>query len=285
MSKNRMRQSGGPVLPATLSLVAKSKNYKMTSRKWSFLKMPKYRKRRARKAPYKRRHGKRKRIRRAKRALGVSRFKQYSGFPQSRMVRLRYAETVSMDPISTSTATYYNFRANSCFDPNETGTGHQPRGWDQWTQFYNHYVVVGSKCSIRWIVDRPDSTGDDNAAIAVGCRLNDSNIPIFSGVQEAFQHISELGFSYRLMIPNIYKTNSVRTVCKYSPKKFFNVKDMKDNFSRLGANVGTNPVEDALFQMWLCGVGSGPLEGVGVKACVTIDYIVVFGEPKNLSLS
>jgi len=38
----------------------------------------------------------------------------------------------------------YNFRANSVFDPNSTGTGHQPYGHDLWQQVYNHYRVVRS---------------------------------------------------------------------------------------------------------------------------------------------
>jgi hypothetical protein len=32
---------------------------------------------------------------------------------------------------------------NSLFDPNRTGTGHQPIGFDQWMAFYNRYRVTG----------------------------------------------------------------------------------------------------------------------------------------------
>lgn len=41
----------------------------------------------------------------------------------------------------------YVFRGNSLFDPDFTGTGHQPYGFDQWNNFYERYTVVG--CSIR----------------------------------------------------------------------------------------------------------------------------------------
>lgn len=34
------------------------------------------------------------------------------------------------------------------FDPDITGVGHQPLGFDQWSAFYNKYTVYGSKCQI-----------------------------------------------------------------------------------------------------------------------------------------
>lgn len=40
------------------------------------------------------------------------------------------------------------YRANSLFDPDRTGVGHQPRGFDQLTPLYNRYRVD----AIRWDV-------------------------------------------------------------------------------------------------------------------------------------
>lgn len=42
----------------------------------------------------------------------------------------------------------YLFNLNSLFDPNRTGTGHQPMGYDNITPLYNKYIV--KKCS--WTV-------------------------------------------------------------------------------------------------------------------------------------
>jgi hypothetical protein len=36
----------------------------------------------------------------------------------------------------------YEFNLNSLFDPNLTGTGHQPLGRDQWSTFYSRYRVL-----------------------------------------------------------------------------------------------------------------------------------------------
>lgn len=40
------------------------------------------------------------------------------------------------------------FRGNSCYDPDYSGIGSQPYGWDQMTQLFNRYKVMSSKIAI-----------------------------------------------------------------------------------------------------------------------------------------
>ncbi len=40
------------------------------------------------------------------------------------------------------------FKLNSMYDPDHTGIGHQPLGYDEWTTFYNRYRVFGAKVTI-----------------------------------------------------------------------------------------------------------------------------------------
>jgi len=61
----------------------------------------------------------------------------------------------SMTDEGTWTKLHYAFRASSCFDPDFTGAGHQPRGFDQWKLLYNMYIVNVSKsnsggCKQQW---------------------------------------------------------------------------------------------------------------------------------------
>jgi hypothetical protein len=42
----------------------------------------------------------------------------------------------------------YQFVGNSCYDPNYTGTGGQPDGFDQYALFYGRYRVLASKFSL-----------------------------------------------------------------------------------------------------------------------------------------
>lgn len=61
----------------------------------------------------------------------------------------------------------YIFRLNSCFDPDWSGTGHQPLNWDQITPFYAFYRVNAIKFIIRFF-------GGSTDGIRVGYKLRNS---------------------------------------------------------------------------------------------------------------
>lgn len=60
--------------------------------------------------------------------------------PAKLQVKLKYFDTWTLDPAAGVIGTYV-FRANDMYDPNLTGIGHQPRGFDQLMTMYDHYVV------------------------------------------------------------------------------------------------------------------------------------------------
>lgn len=78
-------------------------------------------------------------------------------FPDRMDARLHYAETVALTLNLVATATTYQFRASSIWDPNSTGTGHQPYQRDQIAAMYSYYKV--HKCSYRITFFRPQVTG------------------------------------------------------------------------------------------------------------------------------
>lgn len=57
--------------------------------------------------------------------------------PQRFIVKMKYAEDVQL-----SSTGLYQFNLNSVFDPNRTGTGHQPYGHDQLSALFNRYRVI-----------------------------------------------------------------------------------------------------------------------------------------------
>ncbi len=69
--------------------------------------------------------------------------------PLSFRTCLRYYEQVNFSAVSTPYV--YVFRANSGYDPNQTGSGSQPVGWDNLLTFYNSTFVVGSKIVVTFI--------------------------------------------------------------------------------------------------------------------------------------
>jgi len=71
-----------------------------------------------------------------------------SPIPARMNCKLRYAEERNMGAAATVLDTY-QFRMNSVFDPNSTGTGHQPLGFDQLAALYLRYVVKSFNCVIK----------------------------------------------------------------------------------------------------------------------------------------
>lgn len=68
----------------------------------------------------------------------VTRVKQLS-FPDKVVVKLPYAFSSQITSALSHNDVVWNI--NSLFDPEETFTGHQPRGFDQWATIYNRYRV------------------------------------------------------------------------------------------------------------------------------------------------
>ncbi len=95
-----------------------------------------------------RRHPARRRVQRGDDRRGVDTNYQRAGpmanptygFPDRMIVDLPYGDHRQV----TSATAYseYIYNANSGFDPDRTGTGHQPRYWDRYAAIYNRYRVL-----------------------------------------------------------------------------------------------------------------------------------------------
>lgn len=62
---------------------------------------------------------------------------------------LRYSDHMLLTSTSGAVATQV-FGANDCYDPDVTGTGHQPMGFDQMMLFYNHFTVIKSRIVVTF---------------------------------------------------------------------------------------------------------------------------------------
>jgi len=72
--------------------------------------------------------------------------------PRSLIRVLPYTNTIALtsgNSGATSASTQV-FRLNSLFDPDLSGTGHQPYGFDQLSQWYNSYLVTNAKITITF---------------------------------------------------------------------------------------------------------------------------------------
>lgn len=225
-------------------------------------------KRRFKRRPMK---GKRKGFRRKRRSVSMQ--KQLTAFPTNRIVKMRYCTPFQLD--STSGYVEQAFRANGLFDPDFSGTGHQPLGHDQWSVFYNRYTVLGSKITIRAI-----SPSSDNPSV-YGVYLHETSSPGAT----AYTTLVEQGKSQWRYIQNAINGN-VPSKCSmtFSAKKWFNIADVKDNSATYGALFGSDPTIQAYYICWTSAwddtADVPPLNFVAI-----IDYIVLLGEPREIPAS
>jgi len=78
-----------------------------------------------------------------------------TGFASKMAVNLVYEDLITLAPGTVYGS--YLFRGNSLFDPDYTGTGHQPRYFDQLTPIYGRYKVLKSDCEVEMINGSPTS--------------------------------------------------------------------------------------------------------------------------------
>ncbi len=198
------------------------------------------------------------------------------GFPATRVVKLRYVTSIDLNPALASKS-FHQFRANSLFDPDYTGIGHQPLGFDQLvTPFYNHYTVVGSKITANFVY----SSSNINEGSMIGIYLSDDDqIPV------AGLDIAEQGLGKYRVVPSVNyaaiggKTPTISNT--FSAKKMFNLTDIKDNTARVGAPVTANPSEDAIFTVWTQGLNSAVDYGT-TRVLITMNFTAICSEPKSL---
>lgn len=201
-------------------------------------------------------------------------------FPKSMTTVLKYVQTVTLDAGASGVPAQYNFRANSIYDPDLTGTGGQPMGRDQFEIIYDHYTVIGARMKVKFF-----TTGDykQNVAMWVGGRLQDaastySNLPYL---------LEQPGTKGKMMMTGTYDGRQTTDLTlKYSPKKMFKLgKGSVVGNTRICAQQGANPVEDAIFSIIAVQPDGSTVDPVPISALVQIEYIVCFTEQRPLNRS
>jgi len=68
--------------------------------------------------------------------------------PDRYFTKLRYSDLGALSFTGLGTPVYHQYNLNSLYDPDRSGGGHQPLGFDQLAALYNRYRVYGCKWKI-----------------------------------------------------------------------------------------------------------------------------------------
>lgn len=229
--------------------------------------MPYYPKKTKAKRKYKRRYAK------PRKSLTLS------GFPLQKVVKLRYVDSnVTLNPgIGAISVAENIYRCNSVFDPDYTGTGHQPMGFDQWAALYTKYTVLGSKITMIYTPSTPNTQTNITPGI-FGVTMSKSAASV-AATYSSIDNLLESKLTTDAKMFGYDDHSSHKIVKNYSAKKFHGFTNTNDN-SHCSAVVTTNPALPAYFQCWAASIDGNDPNSNSFR--VQIDYIVMFHDPTNL---
>lgn len=184
----------------------------------------------------------------------------------------RYVEDTLSINASAGTLAAFVFTANGLYDPNTTGVGHQPLGFDQLMTMYEHYTVIASKISV-WF-DNEDATNSQ----VVGIALSSTD----SVLTDSREYIENGNVVWRCINKAGEDKSSIQLKKKCSVKNFLGRPNILSEDSCRGT-VANNPTEQCYYHVFAASTTN--VDPGIVRLFVTIDYIAILTEPKKLALS
>lgn len=212
-------------------------------------------------------------LRQASRAYGVSRLIRGvpNVFPYTRLVKHKYVENIQL-PAATGGgfSRQYIFSANGIFDPNISGTGHQPLFHDEMEKLYKYYVVIASFAKLTF--DNNDTTQQMYGCI---CSQDQS---FSSNTQTLVEQ-----YGYRKMSTNSQRNYPLVIKGSYDAKKKQNVtlKQLisdSDQLTDPGANPGGK--QQFYYTFWTAPFNSGTTLAAQ-NAFIEITYVTMWVQPQD----
>jgi len=200
---------------------------------------------------------------------------------RSFMATFNYSETVVIDPVTSESGDHV-FSASGIAKPDYSNAAnvHQPYGTDQITPFFDHYTVVGSKCTVKAV------SGQIGLPCCLGLALKDAA----TAINTSAKALRERGGTQLRLLAPVGSGNNKMIISKtYSAKKFHGKAaivgdaNLRGNTSAI-SDYANNPAEQAFYHVVVAPQHQGDNVGAQIVQ-VDIQYTVVFTEPKVLASS
>lgn len=187
--------------------------------------------------------------------------------PPKYMTQLRYVEDFDIMNPPLGGPAIRIFRANSIRDPYQPLGGHAARGFDQFMAMYNHFTVIGSKCTATFFL-----TATENM-----CMFN--SLRAGTGVLTTNDYLESRSTSYKYASSTAETHPPPTRITKsFSCKSFLGVKSPLSETDVRGS-FNDDPVEQAYYH-----IGAGAIDPLfdppSVRIAVHLEYLVVFTEPR-----
>ncbi len=160
------------------------------------------------------------------------------GFPNSIMTKLKYADAYTITTTSGSIGKQL-FIWNSTYDPDSTGSGHQPLYRDVYASVYDHYSVVSATVKVTF---QPLTTV---TGMHVGIVTDDD-----TSTTTNFNVLVEQNNGKHLLMPPLNGSLSNRTLSmSWDCKSILNIDPYTSEAYK--TPVGSNPSEESTLLVWV----------------------------------
>lgn len=208
-------------------------------------------------------------------SVGTSLLTKTPLFPIRKYVKSQlYYEDGIIRTTTVGGTAIYTFSANGLFDPNITGTGHQPIGFDQMMALYEHYTVIRSHIKVTFF-----NSSAEPARVAI--YLSPDNIT------PSRTAIMENGLIKTRMISGdtgagTHRQATIELTCdvpKYFGKSYQSILAETE----MSGTIAANPAEQVYFVIAIWNpVG---IDDANVGLDVVLSYDSMYWEPKKLASS
>jgi len=196
-------------------------------------------------------------------------------FPVRVQKKLPYFEPAFSITGASGVIGNYVFTANGAYDPNITGSGHQPLGFDTMMTYYEQYTVVGAKITVECC-----GNGIQAGTFAVSLAPDTTGGVLPDVVENGLCVMKTIdGRGTNGTGQRIGSLSLPCNVARYFGRK--SQKDLLDDVSMSGT-VASNPTEQVYFLISAWGFG-GFSDNTSFQMSALIEYDVVFWEPRKVA--
>lgn len=180
-------------------------------------------------------------------------------FPDMYYTKLKYVQYIAFTPSAGLTTNHF-FRGNSLYDPDFTGTGHQPLGYDQISNIYREVLVKG--CLIH--IEAMCNTANDSAYIGL--------VPTDVTTAITIQNLSE---EPRAVTKSIQQGSGKLVLKKYmTTQKEFGLSKLGTQDDAFTHDAANNPISIWYWAIAVCDVNA--LNSPLIQMKITLTYDCVF---------
>jgi hypothetical protein len=198
-------------------------------------------------------------------------FAGFTPLPHKLKAHLKYVTYATLAAGVTPGVNVYS--ANGCYDPDITGAGHQPRGFDQLIALYDHYVVTKSHIKAEFT--------NTSGSCVCGIQLQSSSTAQSDYVDYAEQARCEFSIAPYVITSGAVERTRVHTL-PFAAQEFMGIPDPVTS-TKLQGGVSANPTDQAFFHVFMQALDGST--GAANNVLVSIEYEVVFIEPVPVASS